>query len=108
MASEPRFSISPRGERAGPLALVDVRQGLARFHSRLGLILRRTFRLNLRGKESAVVPELAVGERLSAVLEGVGERIAALVGHSQAARVLHENEDDLLAGSLDGPGLDVP
>src|SRR5438552_17512551 len=104
MASEPRFSISPRGERAGPLALVDVRQGLARFHSRLGLILRRAFRLNLRGKEGAVLPEFAVGERLSAVFESVRERIAALIGYGEAAFILHESEYDLLADSLDRPG----
>src|SRR5690349_13612035 len=111
-----RSSIVPSKKRAcrltqrvprPALRFVDVRQRLAGLHPGLHLILRRAFRLNLPGMKGAVLGQFAVGQSLRAVLEGVGERIGAVVSDGQAALVLNQDEDGLGAEVLDGAGFDV-
>jgi len=63
--------------------------------------------LNLGGAEHAILIELAVGESLGAVAEGIREGIGAGVRHFQFELVLNQHKLHLAAGALDRPALHV-
>src|SRR5581483_8997878 len=74
----------------------------------LGFIFGRALGLNLGGAEDAVLVEFAVSQGLCTVLEGVGKRIAAGVGHPQLVLILLENELHFRANSLNRAAFHVP
>src|ERR1035437_8725757 len=105
MANEPRFSISPLD---AALAVIDIGSGLTgRQLPRLGFILRGALGLNFGGAEHAILIELAVGESLGAVAEGIREGIGAGVRHFQFHLVLNQHKPHLAAGALDRPVFHV-
>jgi len=61
-------------------------------HLGLGFILGRAFGLDFGSMEHAVGSELPVGQRLGAVLEGIGQRLDSRVDHVQPQIVLRQRE----------------
>ena len=62
------------------LPVIDVGGSLPGHLPRLGFVLGGAFGLDLRGAENAVRVQPAVGQRLRAVAESVGQGIGSRVG----------------------------
>src|SRR5579863_9795232 len=67
---------------------------LIRSHARFWCILRSAFGLDFGSVEYVVGTEASIGQRLRAVAEGIGQRVAAFVGDTESLIFLHEVELD--------------
>ena len=79
----------------------------ARLPRLFGSILGSALGLNVGGVEDAVASELAFGQRLRVVLEGVGRSLGPAVNHREGAVLLHQQELQVGALALDRAGNNI-
>ena len=90
-------------------ARVDVGSGLSGFElARFGFVFGSALGLYAVGHEYAVLPQFAVGQRLSAVLKGVRQRVGPGVGDPELGGLLREYELHPAPHALDRAGFHIP